>query len=172
MLTKTCLRTSKKTYFLLVFVLILNNLGAQNQSFGGGIGINSIYCNGANLQGYRNSRLGPENGNPKSFSKPQVSLNVDYNFPTTMSKKWGLLSKIYNPIFSHAHFQLKGQAMFNQFRIDVNNNNSILTFGGSLLYFPVTLNKNKDFNFFFETGYKAALNNAYYNPFHCAVVFG
>ena len=170
MLIEICLRTSKKTYFLLAFVLFLNHLHAQNQSFGGGIGINFIYCNGANLQEYRNSRLGSEGSNPKSFSKPQVSLNVDYNFPTELSEKWGLIGKIYNPIFSHAHFQLKGQAMFNQFRIDVNNNNSILSFGGSLLYFPVTLNKNKDFNFFFETGYKAALNNAVYDPFHCTVL--
>lgn len=170
MLIEICLRTTKKTYFLLSFVLFLNHLQAQNQSFGGGIGINSIYCNGANLQENRNSRLGSEGGNPKSFSKPQVSLNVDYNFPTELSKKWGFIGKIYNPIFSHAHFQLKGQAMFNQFRIDVNNNNSILSFGSSLLYFPVTLNKHKDFNFFFETGYKAALNNAIYDPFHCAVL--
>ena len=167
---KTCSRTFKKTYFLLAFVLFLNYLNAQNQSFGGGIGINSIYSNGVNLQEYRNSRLGSPAGKPKEFSKPQVSLNVDYNFPTELSKKWGFIRKIYNPIFSHAHFQLKGQAMFNQFRIDVNNNNSILSFGSSLLYFPISLNKSKDFNFFLETGYKAALNNSTYDPFHCAVL--
>ncbi len=170
MLIENFLHFTKKTFFFLIFTHFLNQVGAQNQSFGGGIGINSIYSNGVNLQEYRNSRLGSPDDKPKELSKPQVSLNVDYNFPTQLSKKWGLIRKIYNPIFSHAHFQLKGQAMFNQFRIDVNNNNSILSFGSSLLYFPIALNSNKEFNFFIETGYKAALNNAVYDPFHCAVL--
>ncbi len=170
MLTKNCLHTTQKTYFFLLFSLLSNYLNAQNQSFGGGMGINSLYSNGVNLQEYSHSRYGSPQDKPQAFSKPQVSLNVDYNFPTELSKKWGLLQRIYNPLFSKAHLQLKGQAMFNQFRIDVNNSNSILTFGSSLLYFPVALNSNRDFNFFFETGYKAALNNATFEPFHCAVV--
>lgn len=170
MLNENFIRTVKKTFLFLTFILFLNHLEAQNQSFGGGIGVNSIYCNGVNLIENQYSRYGSTKDNPKAFSKPQMNLNVDYNFPTELSKKWRFLRKIYNPIFSSAHFQVKGQAMFNQFRIDVNNNNSILTFGGSLLYFPVSLNRSKDFNFFIETGYKAAWNNAIDDPFHCAVL--
>ena len=160
--------SAKKTFFFFVFVLFLNNLDAQNQSFGGGIGINSLISNGVNLQAKNNSRLGADYVVSKSFSKPQLSLNIDYNFPNKLSNKW--LGKIYNPIFSNPHLQLRGQAMFNQFRIDVQKNNSVLSFGGSLLYFPKAQDAHRKTNFFIETGYKAAYDNASSDPFHCFVL--
>lgn len=159
---------AKKIFLFFVFVLFLNGIDAQNQSFGGGIGINTLFSNGVNLQEKRNSPLSSDDVFPKAFGKPHLSLNIDYNFPNKLSNKW--LGKIYNPIFSNQHLQLRGQAMFNQFRIDVNKNNSILTFGGSLLYFPKPQEAHLKTNFFIETGYKAAVNNANLEPFNCFVL--
>ncbi len=160
---------AKKSCFFFVFAFFSNSMNAQNQSFGGGIGINTLFSNGVNLQEKRNARLGSDDVFPKAFSKPQMSLNIDYNFPNKLTNKW--LGKIYNPIFSNPHLQLRGQAMFNQFRIDVRKNNSILSFGGSLLYFPKAHDVHKKTNFFIETGYKAAFDNASLDPFH-SFVFG
>ncbi len=168
MSSEKILFTAKKPFFFFVFVLFLNDLDAQNQSFGGGIGINSLISNGVNLQEKNNSRLSSDDVFPKAFSKPQLSLNIDYNFPNKLSNKW--LGKIYNPIFSNPHLQLRGQAMFNQLRIDVHKNNSILSFGGSLLYFPKAQDAHKKTNFFLETGYKAALSNATIDLFHSFVL--
>ncbi len=168
MVSEKILIIAKKALFFLVFALFLNELNAQNQSFGGGIGINSLFSNGVNLQQKRDARLGSDNVNQKAFSKPQLSLNIDYNFANKLSNKW--LGRIYNPIFSNPHLQLRGQAMFNQFRIDANKNNSILSFGGSLLYFPKAQDAHKSTNFFVETGYKAVLNNATFDPFHSFVL--
>ncbi len=84
--------------------LIFLRLNINPQSFGGGIDVNSIYCNVVNLLENQYSRYGSPKDNPKTFSKPQMGLNVDYNFPKELSKKWGFLRKIYNPIFSSAHF--------------------------------------------------------------------
>ncbi len=158
---------AKRSFFVLVFFLFLNDVKAQNQSFGGGIGVNSLFSNGVNLQEKNNLRSGLYN-TQKTFGKPQLSLNIDYNFPNKLSNK--MLAKIYNPIFSSPHLQLRGQMMFNQFRIDTDKNNSILSFGGSLLYFLKAQDVGKSSNFFLETGYKAALNNASFDPFHCFVL--
>jgi hypothetical protein len=163
---------SRKLFFLLVVTFFSYQLDAQNQSFGGGIGINSLLANGVNLSQNGRSRLGSPDENQKAFSKPQMSLNIDYNFPNKLSNKWSnkWLGKIYNPIFSNPHLQLRGQAMFNQFRIDALKSNSILSFGVSLLYFLKAQDALKKFNFFIETGYKAAWNNETLDPFNCFIL--
>ena len=158
---------TKKSFFFLVFSLFLTHLNAQNQSLGGGIGLNSLLSNGVNLIEKSTSRVGTPTATKNQFSQPQVSLNIDYNFPNKISNNW--LGKIYNPIFGHRHLQMRWQAMFNQFHIDVDKNNSILSFGSSLLYFPVAQDFARNANFFIEVGYKAALNNGTYDPFHSAV---
>ncbi len=162
------LRIAKKSFFFFVFSLFLNHLDAQNQSFGGGIGLNSLLGNGVNLYVNGNSRLGSDDVSNKVFSTPQLSLNIDYNFPNKLSNKW--LGKIYNPIFSNPHIQLRGQAMFNQFRIDDNKNNSVFSFGGSLLYFPKPQEASRKVNFFIESGYKAGWNNTVFDPFNSFVL--
>lgn len=161
-------RTKRKLSFFIVIIFFFHELQAQNQSLGGGIGINTLYSNGVNLSQNQTSRLAVVDDSKRTFSKPQMSLNIDYNFPNIL--KSNLLGRIYNPIFSSHHLQLRGQAMFNQFRISKGNNNSILSFGGSLLYFPVAYVSEKKINIFVETGYKAAWNNAVFDPFHCFVL--
>jgi hypothetical protein len=158
----------QKALPFLVFTLVSYHLYAQNQSFGAGIGINSLFSNGVNLPENPIARLPLTMNTKKSLSKPQMSLNVEYNFPNRVSNKW--LGRIYNPVFSNPHLQLRGQVMFNQFRIGDKKNNSIMSLGGSVLYFPVAFEVEKKVNFFIETGYKAAWNNAALDPFHCFVL--
>ncbi len=159
---------AKKALSFLAFALFFSSIHAQNQSFGAGIGINSLFSNGVNLPENPTARLPLTMNAKKSLSKPQMSLNVEYNFPNHLSNKW--LGRIYNPVFSNPHLQLRGQVMFNQFRIEDKKNNSIMSFGGSVLYFPVAFEVEKKVNFFIETGYKAAWNNAALDPFHCFVL--
>jgi hypothetical protein len=159
---------TKKSLFLLLFAFFLNQSNAQNQSFGGGIGLNSLFSNGVNLKQNAGYRLGLPSNTQKAFSKPQLSLSIDYNFPNKLSNNW--LGRFYNPIFASSHLQLRGQVMYNQFRITPEKNNSIVSFGGSLLYFPIVHDATKNFNFFVEAGYKAAWNNAAFDPFNCLVL--
>ena len=154
--------------FFFIFLLHLTQLGAQNQSIGGGIGINSLLSNGVKLIDKSSSRFGSLAATKNQFSQSQVSLNIDYNLPNKLPKS--LLSRIYNPIFGHRHLQMRVQAMFNQFHIDVNKNNSILSFGSSILYFPAAQDFARNASFFIETGYKASLNNGAFDPFHSAVL--
>ncbi len=157
----------RKFLFLFIFLLPLTHLVAQNQSIGGGIGVNSLFGNGVNLMDKSTSRFGSPAATKNQFSQPQVSLNIDYNLPSKLPKS--LLARLYNPIFGPKHLQLRVQAMFNQFRIDVDKNNSILSFGSSLLYFPAAQDFARNANFFIEAGYKASLNNGAFDPFHSAV---
>ena len=161
-------KQSKKAYFIIIFSFFFLQSYAQNQSLGGGIGINSLFSNGVNLPANQVSRFSLNNSYKRSFSKPQMSLNIDYNFPNSLSNKW--LGRIYNPIFSNPHLQLRGQVMFNQFRISTGNNNSVMSFGGSVLYFLKPFAAEKNTNFFVEIGYKAAWNNAVLDPFNCLVL--
>ncbi len=158
----------RKFLYFFIFLLPLTHSVAQNQSIGGGIGVNSLLGNGVNLTEKSLSRAGSPASTKNQFSKPQVSLNIDYNLPNKLPKS--LLARLYNPIFGHRHLQMRVQAMFNQFNIDVNKNNSILSFGSSLLYFPMAQDFGRNANFFIETGYKASLNNGAFDPFHSAVL--
>ncbi len=159
---------AKKTLFLLGFSFISYQSNAQSAAFGGGIGINSIFGNGVVLPQNKAYRLGSGTSTQKAFSKPQMSLTIDYNFPSSVANKW--LGFIYNPIFSNKFVRFRGQVGLNQYRITANKNNSILTFGGSFLYFPMAYNAEKKMNLFVESGYKAAFNNASFNPFNCLVM--
>lgn len=142
--------------FLLLFFTAIGSPFAQQPSFGAGIGINSL-------------RLVTENyeGRTTSLSPLQVSLNIDYNFPSQTNIKW--LQKIYNPFFSSNKLQLRGQAMINQFRVKVGVGNSITTLGASLLYFPWAQDLQKKTNSFVELGYKSGFSNISNDPFHSIV---
>lgn len=143
--------------FLLFFCIAINNIFAQEPSFGGGIGINSLRLVADNKEGATTR-----------FSPTQVSLNIDYNFPNQTNIKW--LQKIYNPIFGNNKLQLRGQAMINQFRIKVGLDNSITTLGASLLYFPWVQDPQKRTNTFVELGYKGGFSNISNDPFHGFVI--
>ena len=159
---------AKRCFFLLGFSFLLTQANAQNQSIGGGIGINSLLGNGVNLLDKSTSWFGSPAATKNQFSQPQMSLNIDYNLPNKLPRS--LLARLYNPIFGPRHLQMRVQAMFNQFHIDVNKNNSILSFGSSLLYFPAAQDFARNANFFIEAGYKAAMNNGAFDPFHSAVL--
>jgi hypothetical protein len=152
-------------FYLIFFTLFLPSLKAQYASFGSGIGLNILMSDEPNNLNINNLRISQKNYT--SIGQPSLSLNIDYNFPREITTKF--LSKIYNPIFSKQHLQLRGQIIFNQFNISEEKNNSIATFGASFLYFPIKVDENKKTNFFIEMGYKMGWNNTVVDPFNCLV---
>ncbi len=154
--------------FLIVFLTLFyaspTPLQAQYASFGSGIGLNILHSDD-NFSTNPTAKLAQNNY--KIIGNPRLSLNIDYNFPREITGSF--LSKIYNPLFSNGHLQLRGQIIFNQFNISEEKNTSIATFGGSLLYFPIKIDENKKTNFFIEMGYKTAWNNTIIDPFNCLV---
>lgn len=143
--------------FVLFFFTALHYTFSQQPSFGAGIGVNSLRLVQANTE-----------GQTATLSPLQMSLNIDYNFPTRTNIKW--LKKIYNSIYSSNKLQLRGQVMINQFRIKAGLGNSITTLGASLLYFPWTQDIQKKTNIFVEFGYKAGFSNILNEPFNSLVL--
>jgi hypothetical protein len=142
--------------------VFISSLQAQYASFGSGIGLNMLRSNDLNLSSGINTKT--TNDQYAIIGKPRLSLNIDYNFPREISSKW--FKKIYNPIFSNAHLQFRGQIIFNQFNVSEEKNSSIATLGGSFLYFPKVIDENKKTNFFIEAGYKWGWNNTIVDPFN------
>jgi hypothetical protein len=152
--------------FLLVFNLTPNVIHAQYASFGSGLGLNILRSDDHSLSSSINAKT---TENPYSFvGQPRLSLNIDYNFPREIAAKG--FGKLYNPIFSNAHLQLRGQVIFNQFNVSQQNNTSIATIGTSFLYFPLKIDENKKTNFFVEAGYKIGWNNTIVDPFNSYVM--
>jgi hypothetical protein len=143
-------------------ILLLNTrISAQSPSLGGGLGLNALRSNGT----YWITTNRPQ-GAKEVFGNPHISLNIDYNFPKKITHKW--LSKIYNPVFSNPYLQLRGQLIFNQFRIHNQKDNSV---GSSLLVYLLKFKAERTMNIFTEFGYKGGWNNTVKDPFH-AVVMG
>jgi hypothetical protein len=151
--------------FLLFFFLFSTYLHAQYASFGSGLGLNIIRSDDHSAPSSINTKT---TSNSYSFiGKPRLSLNIDYNFPREIAAKG--FGKLYNPIFSNAHLQLRGQVIFNQFNVSEEKHPSIATIGTSFLYFPVKIDENKKTNFFIEAGYKLGWNNTIVDPFNSFV---
>jgi hypothetical protein len=138
-------------FFLFHFLSVSHY--AQTAAFGGGVGFSSLHVEKAD-----------GNTGGKTFSRPQISLNIDYYFPDKLSKK----SKgLYNTLFGKQYLQLRGQLSINQFKISETQNSSITTLGVSMLYFPTAYRLARKTNFFIDGGYKAGWNNNVVDPFHC-----
>jgi hypothetical protein len=152
--------------FLLIFCLLSNALNAQYASFGSGLGGNIIRSD--DHSAWRSINTKTTSSAYSFIGQPRLSLNIDYNFPREIAEKG--LGKLYNPIFSNAHTQLRGQVIFNQFNVSEQKNTSIATFGASFLYFPVKIDENKKTNFFIEAGYKMGWNNTVVDPFNSFVM--
>jgi hypothetical protein len=154
-------------YFLTLFfafTAFFTPIMAQYASFGSGLGVNIL----------RSDDIVTPSINAKTTTKnyaligqPRLSLNIDYNFPREILQP--VLKRIYNPLFSKQHTQLRGQIIFNQFNISEQKNNSIATLGASFLYFPMKIDENKKTNVFLEAGYKVGWNNSIVDPFNCFV---
>jgi hypothetical protein len=158
-----CIRSCFFALFV-VFTAFLTPIKAQYASFGSGLGLNIL----------RSDDIVSPSINAKTTTKnyaligqPRLSLNIDYNFPREISQPF--LKRLYNPLFSKQHTQLRGQIIFNQFNISSEKNNSIATLGASFLYFPKKIDENKNTNFFLEAGYKVGWNNTIVDPFNALV---
>jgi hypothetical protein len=150
--------------FFIVLSAFFTPIKAQYASFGSGIGLNILRSDDIATP-LINAKTATNNY--ALIGSPRLSLNIDYNFPREITQPF--LKRIYNPIFSNQHLQLRGQIIFNQFNISKEKNNSIATLGASFLYFPIKIDENKKTNFFIEAGYKLGWNNTIIDPFNCLV---
>jgi hypothetical protein len=162
-LSNNCFRFCFLIFFI-VFNAFLTPIKAQYASFGSGLGLNILRSDDI-VTPLINAKTSIKNY--ALVGKPSLSLNIDYNFPREITQPF--LKRIYNPLFSNQHTQLRGQIIFNQFNISSDKNNSVATLGASFLYFPVKIDENKQTNFFLEAGYKLGWNNTIVDPFNCLV---